>query len=62
MIVSHANNAVSLWLERYSLSVGRMVRVLLCFPLVGTLSSAVFQKLSLTACSLRIVESAWHLG
>ena len=62
MIESHVNNAVSLWLESYGGTVGAMVRVLQRFPLVGTHLSAVVQKLSLTAYSLRIAASVWHLG
>jgi len=57
VIVSHVQNAVSLWLEQYSGSVGAMVKVLQCFPFVGTFSSGVVQKLPLTAYSLRIVAS-----
>lgn len=55
--VSHLNSAVSLWLERSSGTVGATVRVLQCFPLVGTHLSAAVQKLTLTAYSLRIVAS-----
>ena len=62
MTVSHVNNAVSLWLERYSGTVGAMVKVLQCFTLVGTHLSAVVQKLTLTAYSLTYCGKCLALG
>jgi hypothetical protein len=43
-------NSMLFYIEYYSESLGELVRLLSCNPLLGTLSSAMGQQLPLTSC------------